>query len=384
MALVVFLLRMGRFRDHDGRVFFAAMSLWALTRVAAAFTWRDPVVVGPFGAAQVLGIAIALVYFALFVLRAMYTSRTIRAIRAARARDQLPAVVPAARGGHAATTRCARRVGSPTGPGRKACRGRDLRSRLVLGGDVMAVRAGLAGASEAGPSAEAAVKLPAPATVPGAPLVIRSVIVEPVAAEPVVGAAMRAAEVVEVAVAGPATAPIEAGSAPIQPAPVEPVHLVPVIASPSPAVPIWQEIEHERLAPAEIVATSEQVLSEHGQPRHRTARELLAMAEAVRLAEAERVGRSARVRMPPAVAIPAPLAGRGCRRRPPRSRNPSRRRRRPRCSWSGSRPRSTAPLGVVRRRPTRPEDQSLHAAGRREGRRSQSNGSKRRRRARRP
>ena len=41
------LLRIGRFRGHDGRVFFAAMSVWALTRVAAAFTWRDPVVVGP-------------------------------------------------------------------------------------------------------------------------------------------------------------------------------------------------------------------------------------------------------------------------------------------------------------------------------------------------
>ena len=96
MGTIVYLLRMGRFRDHDGRVFFAAMSLWALSRFAAAFTWRDPEVFGPFRAAQVIAITIAFVYFCLFVLRATYTRRTIRAILAARAREGRPAVVPAA------------------------------------------------------------------------------------------------------------------------------------------------------------------------------------------------------------------------------------------------------------------------------------------------
>lgn len=42
VGLIVYLLRIGRFRDHDGRVFFAGISLWALARVEAAFTWRDP------------------------------------------------------------------------------------------------------------------------------------------------------------------------------------------------------------------------------------------------------------------------------------------------------------------------------------------------------
>ena len=310
MALIVFLLRIGRFRDHDGRVFFAAMSLWALTRVAAAFTWRDPVVVGPLAAAQVLGLAIAVIYFALFVLRGMYTRRTVGAILAARARVGRPAVAPVppagatvgagATGGAAVvaatglaaavvrdreksgagaplaaeavvnpdevgatakTRKGARRAKDKARPApeaavpprtaaiRAAEQGRAVETAMLAAAAVgvpavvpaamveverLAAAASIvrapsaATSSRSGPvwlerlepasSAEAAVNVPLVAT-GGAPLVIRSVIVELVAAEPVVGTARRVAEVVEVAVAG--TAP-----APIQPAPVEPGHLL--------------------------------------------------------------------------------------------------------------------------------------------------------------
>ena len=104
-------------------------------------------------------------------------------------------------------------------------------------------------------------------------------------------------------------------------------------------------------------------MMEGGQPRHRTARELLAMAEAVRLAEAERVGRPARVRIPTAVAIRVPLAGAVARDGGPESGDP-------RCgagdrgAGGASRGRGPHPRRHRARRPTRLEDQPVHAVGR--------------------
>src|SRR3954454_18168587 len=76
-ALIGGLLLIGRFRDQDGRVFFAGISLWALARVEAGFLWRDPEVFGPFRTAQVVALIIAFSAMGLFVWRAMETGRTV-------------------------------------------------------------------------------------------------------------------------------------------------------------------------------------------------------------------------------------------------------------------------------------------------------------------
>jgi prolipoprotein diacylglyceryltransferase len=51
----------------DGRVLLIALAGWALVRAAVSVTWRDPVVIGPFGAAGVLTIVVG-VEAAMFLL----------------------------------------------------------------------------------------------------------------------------------------------------------------------------------------------------------------------------------------------------------------------------------------------------------------------------
>ena len=76
-TLAVLLLAMGvlavpGLRRPDGRAFLAGVGLWALIRMIIAFTWRDPVVAGPFRTEQLIDLAIALgcvVGIVLLVLR---------------------------------------------------------------------------------------------------------------------------------------------------------------------------------------------------------------------------------------------------------------------------------------------------------------------------
>ncbi|MDP9482940.1 MAG: hypothetical protein M3P84_06930, partial [Chloroflexota bacterium] len=49
---------LGGFRSHDGRGFVLALAGWAAVRFAIAGTWRDPIVVGPLRAEQVLELTI--------------------------------------------------------------------------------------------------------------------------------------------------------------------------------------------------------------------------------------------------------------------------------------------------------------------------------------
>ena len=53
------LMGAGVFSRRNGAAFFLAVGLWAVGRGLVASTWRDPAVLGPFSAAQVLAIAIA-------------------------------------------------------------------------------------------------------------------------------------------------------------------------------------------------------------------------------------------------------------------------------------------------------------------------------------
>ncbi len=70
---------LGASRRADGRLFAVALGGWAVVRFAVAATWRDPVVVGPLKAEQVIDLAIlglAIVVLAVLAVRAARTPRT--------------------------------------------------------------------------------------------------------------------------------------------------------------------------------------------------------------------------------------------------------------------------------------------------------------------
>jgi phosphatidylglycerol:prolipoprotein diacylglycerol transferase len=46
-------------RRPDGRLFLAALALWAVVRAVVASTWRDPVVLGPFRTEQAIALVVA-------------------------------------------------------------------------------------------------------------------------------------------------------------------------------------------------------------------------------------------------------------------------------------------------------------------------------------
>ena len=54
IAVLAVLSRWEVIARRDGAAFFVAIGLWALARFAVAFTWRDPAVVGPLRAEQVM------------------------------------------------------------------------------------------------------------------------------------------------------------------------------------------------------------------------------------------------------------------------------------------------------------------------------------------
>ena len=47
------------FRRRDGRLFLVAIGLWAIARAIVAATWRDPLVLGPLRAEQVIDLIVA-------------------------------------------------------------------------------------------------------------------------------------------------------------------------------------------------------------------------------------------------------------------------------------------------------------------------------------
>jgi phosphatidylglycerol:prolipoprotein diacylglycerol transferase len=59
VAVLLALLR-GRAVPGGGRAYFAAIALWCVGRTAAGFAWRDPAVLGPFSAEQILTFAVLL------------------------------------------------------------------------------------------------------------------------------------------------------------------------------------------------------------------------------------------------------------------------------------------------------------------------------------
>jgi prolipoprotein diacylglyceryltransferase len=57
-VLVLLVLRTAFARRPDGRAFLIALSAWAAVRLLVATTWRDPVVLGPFRAEQLIDLAV--------------------------------------------------------------------------------------------------------------------------------------------------------------------------------------------------------------------------------------------------------------------------------------------------------------------------------------
>ena len=77
VLLVVVVLRgSGRFPGRGAGMFLFGLGLWAIARLLVAFTWRDPVVAGPFSAAQLLALAIAIVSFGLLAVGAARARRS--------------------------------------------------------------------------------------------------------------------------------------------------------------------------------------------------------------------------------------------------------------------------------------------------------------------
>jgi len=67
---VVLLSRVEIIARRDGAALFVALGLWAAARFVAAFTWRDPVVVGPLGVEQLLLVAVGVLALVGLVQRA--------------------------------------------------------------------------------------------------------------------------------------------------------------------------------------------------------------------------------------------------------------------------------------------------------------------------
>lgn len=62
---LVVVLASGRIRPRDGRLFLVALAGWLLVRLVVATTWRDPAVLGPLCADQVISVVLIAVSLAL-------------------------------------------------------------------------------------------------------------------------------------------------------------------------------------------------------------------------------------------------------------------------------------------------------------------------------
>ena len=73
LVLLVLALAAGAFQARDGRLYFLALSAWALARAAVSTTWRDPAIAWQLNAGSLIAIGTAvgaMVAFTIVVLRA--------------------------------------------------------------------------------------------------------------------------------------------------------------------------------------------------------------------------------------------------------------------------------------------------------------------------
>jgi prolipoprotein diacylglyceryltransferase len=85
LVVVMGLLAGGRFWRGTGAVFVVGIGLWAAARAAVATTWRDPAVIGPLNADQLISISIAttavLVFVVAWLVRGLRRRRARRPVR---------------------------------------------------------------------------------------------------------------------------------------------------------------------------------------------------------------------------------------------------------------------------------------------------------------
>jgi prolipoprotein diacylglyceryltransferase len=101
LLVVAGAITLGLFRGRNGGALFLAVGLWAAARALVAVTWRDPAVLGPLGAGQVIAITIAVV--------ALLLMTTVGGVSVARGRQR-------ARGGGGAGAAAADVEGGPAWP----------------------------------------------------------------------------------------------------------------------------------------------------------------------------------------------------------------------------------------------------------------------------
>jgi prolipoprotein diacylglyceryltransferase len=97
VLVMMLLLGAGRFRERDGRAFFVGLGLWAIVRFAVAFTWRDPAILGPIRADQLLAGLVLLVAIAGYALAPRMLRRETAREGRRRSEPQLEWPDPAAR-----------------------------------------------------------------------------------------------------------------------------------------------------------------------------------------------------------------------------------------------------------------------------------------------
>ncbi|MEO5965155.1 MAG: prolipoprotein diacylglyceryl transferase family protein [Candidatus Limnocylindrales bacterium] len=71
IATLLAMLAGGAFRRRTGGVFLLGLAMWAVARLFVAFTWRDPLVLGPLRMDQVLSVGIALVALVLLTVQVL-------------------------------------------------------------------------------------------------------------------------------------------------------------------------------------------------------------------------------------------------------------------------------------------------------------------------
>lgn len=84
VALLLSAVFLGGFAVRDGRLFFVALGGWAVARFVVAFWWRDPVVLGPLRAEQLISLALASLSFLAAALAPLLARREAAAQRARR------------------------------------------------------------------------------------------------------------------------------------------------------------------------------------------------------------------------------------------------------------------------------------------------------------
>jgi phosphatidylglycerol---prolipoprotein diacylglyceryl transferase len=89
LAVLAVALILGAFGRRDGRLFFAAIGLWAVARAMVSTTWRDPVVAGGLNAGGLIAVGIAVGCAIALIVLTLRSRGTLGDARSAETRTEL-------------------------------------------------------------------------------------------------------------------------------------------------------------------------------------------------------------------------------------------------------------------------------------------------------